>query len=179
MNDKLKPALIGGVVLGLLSVIPIVSLGNVCCCLWAILGGALASYLYVKNSPTPASVGDGAILGAMAGLIGAVITLVIGIPLSLLIGSAMSGLLLGWLQSMDPNQAEMMRRQMEAGQTVAGAIVNGLILAVCLVIFATIGGLIGIPIFEKRKGGTMPPPPPAPGGEPGSYPGGGPGSYPG
>ncbi len=93
MNDKLKPALIGGVVLGLLSVIPIVSLGNVCCCLWAILGGVLASYLYVKNSPTPASVGDGAILGAMAGLIGAVITLVIGIPLSLLIGSAMSGLL--------------------------------------------------------------------------------------
>ncbi len=73
----------------------------------------------------------------------------------------------------------MMRQQMEAGQTVVGAIVNGLILAVCLVIFATIGGLIGIPIFEKRKGGVMPPPPPAPGGAPGSYPGGGPGSYPG
>jgi hypothetical protein len=179
MNDKLKPALIGGVVLGLLSVIPIVSLGNVCCCLWAILGGGLASYLYVKNSPSPASVGDGAILGAMAGLIGGVITLVICIPLSLLIGSAMSGLLLSWVQSVDPNQAEMMRAQVEAGQTVAGAIINGLILAVCLVIFATIGGLIGIPIFEKRKGGALPPPPPAPAGGPGGYPGGGPGSYPG
>jgi hypothetical protein len=179
MNDKLKPALIGGVVLGLLSVIPIVSLGNACCCLWAILGGVLASYLYVKNSPTPASAGDGAILGAMAGLIGAVITLVIGIPLSLLLGSPMRGLLLSWLASMDPQQAEMMRIRMEASQTVAGAIINGLILAVCLVIFATLGGLVGIPIFEKRKGGAMPPPPPAPGGAPGSYPGGGPGSYPG
>ena len=179
MNDKLKPALIGGVVLGLLSVIPILSLGNACCCLWAILGGALASNLYIKKSPTPANAGDGAILGAMAGLVGAVITLVIGIPLSLLLGGVMSGLLLDMLKNMDPQQAEMMRVQMEASQTLAGAIVNGLILAVCLVIFATLGGLIGIPIFEKRKGVGMPPPPPTPGGGPGSYPSGGPGNYPG
>ena len=83
MNNKLKPALIGGVVLGLLSVIPFVNWANICCCLWAILGGLLASYLYVKNSPTPASAGDGAILGALAGVVGAAITVVIGIPLSI------------------------------------------------------------------------------------------------
>ncbi|HEY8225839.1 MAG TPA: hypothetical protein VIG25_11205 [Pyrinomonadaceae bacterium] len=173
MNDKVKPALIGGVVLGLLSVIPLVNLGNACCCLWAILGGVLASYLYVKNSPTPASVGDGAITGAMAGAIGALISLVIGIPLSIALGGLMSGLLLSLVQNVDPGQADMMRRQMEAGQTVAGAIVNGIILAVCLVIFATLGGLVGIPLFEKRKANVMPPPPPPAGGPHGS------GSYPG
>ena len=43
MNNKLKPALIGGVVLGILSVIPFVSAANLCCCLWAILGGMLAT----------------------------------------------------------------------------------------------------------------------------------------
>jgi hypothetical protein len=167
MNNKVKPALIGGAVLGILSVIPLVS---TCCCLWAILGGLLASYLYVKDSPAPVTTGEGAVLGAMAGVVGAVIAVIIGIPLSLLIGSAMQNMLVGWVSSMDPNQADMMRRQMEAGSTVAGAIVNGLILAVLLIIFAVIGGLIGIPLFEKRKG-VMPPPPPAPGGGPGGFPG--------
>lgn len=167
MNNKVKPALIGGLVLGILSVIPLVS---TCCCLWAILGGLLTSYLYVKDSPVPATTGDGAVLGAMAGVVGAVIVLIIGIPLSLLIGGAMQGWLLGMIQNMDPAQAETVRRQMEAGSTVAGAIVNALILAVLLIIFAVIGGLIGIPLFEKRKG-VAPPPPPATGGGPGVYPG--------
>src|SRR4030095_13331205 len=116
MDNKVKPALIGGVVLGLLSVIPFVNWVNACCCLWAIVGGVLASYLYVKNSPTPASVGDGAILGAMAGAIGGLISLVIGIPLSIALGGLMSGLMVSLIQNMDPSQAEMMRRQFEAGQ---------------------------------------------------------------
>ena len=171
MDNKVKPALIGGVVLGLLSVIPFVNWANACCCLWAIVGGVLASYLYVKNSPTPPSVGDGAILGAMAGAIGGLISLIIGIPLSIALGGLMSGLMVSLIQNMDPSQAEMMRRQFEAGQTIAGAIVNGIILAVCLVVFATLGGLVGIPLFEKRKANVIPPPPPPTGGGPGSYPG--------
>jgi hypothetical protein len=159
MNNKLKPAIIGGIVLGVLSVIPFVNWANLCCCLWAILGGALASYLYIKNSPVPASPGDGAILGAMAGLVGAAISVVIGIPVSILMSGVMIGIVVKLMESVNPSQAEMMRTQIEAGQTVAGAIVNGLILAVLLVIFSTLGGLIGIPIFEKRKRNVMPPPP--------------------
>lgn len=159
MNNKLKPAIIGGVVLGLLSVIPFVNWANLCCCLWALLGGALASYLYIKNSPVPATPGDGAILGVMAGVVGAVISVVIGIPVSILTGGLMIGILVRLIESVNPSQAEMMRAQIEAGQSVVGAIVNGLILAVLLVIFSTLGGLIGIPIFEKRKRGVMPPSP--------------------
>lgn len=178
MNNKLKPALIGGVIIGVLSVIPLVS---ACCCLWAILGGLLASYLYVKNSPTAVSVGEGAIVGALAGVVGAVIALIIGIPLSMLLGGAMQGMLVSMVENMDPGQAEMMRRQLAAGTTLAGAIVNGLIMAVLLIVFSVLGGLLGIPLFEKRKGNLMPPPPPATGGGPGSYPPptGGPGNYPG
>jgi len=89
MNTKLKPALIGGVVLGLLSVIPFVSAANVCCCLWAILGGMLATYLYVKNSPTPATAADGAVLGGIAGLVGAVISVILGIPIAMAMGPTM------------------------------------------------------------------------------------------
>ncbi len=159
MNNKLKPAIIGGVVLGILSIIPFVNWANVCCCLWALLGGALASHLYIKNSPVPATAGDGAILGAMAGVVGAIIAVVVGIPVSILMSSVMTGIVVSLMENINPSQGEMMRTQIEAGQTVAGAIVNGLILAVLLVIFSTLGGLLGIPIFEKRKANAMPPPP--------------------
>jgi len=73
------------------------------------------------------------------------------------------------VEGINPAQAEMMRVQMEAGQTVVRAIVNGFILAVLLIIFSTLGGLIGIPIFEKRKGNTTPAPPQNFGGGPGGY----------
>ena len=167
MNNKVKPAVIGGVVLGLLSAIPFVNFVNICCCFWAILGGLLASYLYVKNSPVPANAGDGAIVGAIAGAIGAVIYLVVGIPLAIVSGSAMRSIFINLMSSIDPNQADLVRRQLEAqGDNISGVIVQSLIGAVLLLVFAVIGGLIGIPLFEKRKGGTMPPPPPAPGGAP-------------
>ncbi len=164
MNDKLKPALIGGVVLGLLSVIPFVNFVNFCCCLWAIVGGALATQMYVKSSPMPASAGDGAILGVLAGLVGSAINVVIGIPVNLVVGAAMRGVMLSFIESMNPGQVDMMRAQMEASASVPGTIVNQLIGSVFLIIFATVGGLIGIPIFEKRKGNMTPPPPPNTGG---------------
>jgi hypothetical protein len=170
MDNKVKPAVIGGVVLGILSAIPFVNFVNLCCCLWAILGGMLAAHLYVKNSTTPATAGDGAIVGAIAGGIGAVISLVVGIPLSIISGSAMRGVLVDMMERANPEQAEMVRRQMEqAGESIAGAIVNGLIAAVLLFLFAIIGGLIGVALFEKRKGGSVPPPPPHSGGGPSPY----------
>jgi hypothetical protein len=169
MNNKLKPALIGGVVLGLLSAIPFVNWVNICCCLWAILGGMLATKMYVSSSPTPVGTGDGAVVGAMAGVVGAAIVIVIGIPLSILTSGLVQGLMVSFVEGLNPSQAEMMRRQMEAGSTVAGAIVNGIILAVLIVVFSTIGGLIGVSIFEKRKGGSAPPPPQNYGGGPGGY----------
>lgn len=158
MNNKLKPAIIGGVVLGILSVIPFVNWVNVCCCLWALVGGALASYLYIKNSPVPATPGDGAILGVIAGLVGSVIVVVIGIPVQLVMSAVMAGVVNSLVESMDPSQRDMVRTSLEGGATLAGAIMNALMLAVGLIIFSTIGGLLGIPIFEKRKGAVPPPP---------------------
>lgn len=158
MNNKLKPAVIGGIVLGILSVIPFVNWANICCCLWALVGGALATYLYVKNSPVPATAGDGAILGVMAGLVGSVIVVIIGIPVSLAMSAIMSGIVSGFVEGMDPSQRDMVRTSLEGGATLAGAIVNALMLAVGLIIFSTLGGLLGIPIFEKRKGAVPPPP---------------------
>ena len=44
-SSKLQPALYGGLLLGVLSALPIISLGNCACCLWVLAGGAMAAYL--------------------------------------------------------------------------------------------------------------------------------------
>lgn len=170
MNNKLKPALIGGIVIGVLSVIPFVSAANLCCCLWAILGGMLSTYLYVKNSPTPAGAGDGAVLGVIAGAIGAVISLILGIPIALAMGPMMREMFVSLMQNVDPSQADLMRRSFEAqGNALAPLIIQSMIGAALLFVFAIIGGLLGVPIFEKRKGTPPPPPTFNAGGGPGGY----------
>jgi hypothetical protein len=170
MNNKLKPALIGGVLIGVLSAIPFVNLANLCCCLWAILGGMLATYLYVKNSPTPARAGDGAVLGVIAGGLGAVLYLVIGVPIAIATGPMMQNMLVDLVRNMDPQQAEMMRRQFELqGTAIAPVIIQSMIGAALLFVFSILGGLLGVPIFEKRKGTPPPPPTFNAGGGPAGY----------
>ena len=142
MINKLKPALLGGLITGVLSVIPFVS---TCCCLWAILGGLLASFLYIKSSTAPVTPGEGAALGAMAGAAGALIYVIIGLPITLLFGTAQI--------------EEAFRRS--GVEVPLGGIALGLLtvflVAVLILIFSTLGGILGVPIFEKRKGAPPPP----------------------
>jgi hypothetical protein len=156
--NKFKPALLGGLVVGLLSSVPFI---NYCCCIWAIAGGGLAGFLYIKNSPIPVRSGDGAILGALAGVIGGLLYLIVGVPIAYFVSGG---------------GAEMIRAFERAGMEVPMAgpglfIVGGLIGALVLVILSVVGGLLAVPIFEKRKNGTPPvtPPPVNVGEGPGGY----------
>ncbi len=175
-NNKLQPAIIGGVVLGLLSAIPFINFFNICCCAWAILGGALAAYLYIKKSPTPVSIGDGALLGVIAGGIGAIVYVVVGLPLGLLTGNAFSNMAVRFAERANPEQADVLRAQIEAmqnqsiGERLLTALPFTFIGVILLVAFATVGGLIGVAILEKRKGSLgAPTPPPNYGGTTGGY----------
>jgi hypothetical protein len=144
MIDKLKPALLGGLIAGILSVIPIVS---TCCCLWAILGGMLATFLYIKSAPAPVTPGGGAGIGAMAGAVGALIYLIIGLPIQVYFGTA---------------QMEDVFRRSGVEVPLSGlalVLLGVFFVAVLILIFTTLGGVLAVPIFEKRKG-TPPPPPP-------------------
>lgn len=173
MNKSMRPAIIGGVVLGLLSAIPFVNFVNLCCCAWAILGGLLAANLYIKESPVPVTPGEGAKIGAIAGVIGAVIYLVIGVPIGVLAGEAIGAAIISIFGSfLPPEQTEQLRDQFAMAKAaqggfaaqLAGAFVQGIIGAILLTIFATVGGLLGVQLLEKRKGGPAgaPPPPPPP-----------------
>ena len=145
MNNKLKPALLGGVLTGILSVVPFISS---CCCIWAIAGGALACFLYIKNSVTPVQMQEGAIVGAMAGGVGAVIYLIIGLPIALLYGAA---------------QMEDAFRRSGMEVPLAGAamaLFGALVVIILLLVFSTLGGILAVAIFEKRKNDVPPPAPP-------------------
>ena len=158
MNEKLKPALIGGLVACILSVIPIVA---TCSCLWSIGGGVLAGFLYIPKAPAPVTVGEGAILGAMAGVVQAAVRIIIGIPLSYAMAANM-GL-----------EEQLERMNVQLPVTGMMLIILGTLLGAVLAIgLSTLGGLISVPLFEKRKGGpTAPPPPPQnfESGQPGSF----------
>lgn len=178
MNDKMRPALMGGVAIGLLSAIPFVNIPNVCCCAWAIVGGLIATYLYVKNSTVPARPGDGAILGAIAGVVGAVIYVILGPPLNIMTGNAMLGVMVAMMERFNPDMGVEMQRQAEIMQSMpfmsqwVASLPGALFGALMLVVFGTVGGLLGVPLFEKRKGEPgLPPPPPS--GFGGGQPGGG------
>lgn len=166
--SKIQPALIGGVVLGLLSAIPFVNLGNLCCCLWVIGGGALAANLYIKKSPTPVSVGEGAVVGLLAGLVGAFVALVIGVPLNLLTGNVMMDVIGKMFEGLDPNAAREFNKQlasykdMSTGERLLQSIPGALLNFVVTTGMAALGGLLGVVLLEKRKPeqGLPPVPPP-------------------
>jgi len=144
MNNKLKPALLGGLIVGVLSAIPFI---NYCCCIWSIGGGALAAYLYIKSSPTPVTMGDGAMVGGLAGVVGGIIYLIIGLPIAIFLGMAAM-----------TEQLSRSGVELPFSGTLL-MIVAGIVGAIILTVLATLGGIIGVAIFEKRKGNAAPPPP--------------------
>lgn len=154
MNNKLKPAILAGGALGLLLVItvlvssvPVLGLAGCCNCLWPIAAGVLATMLYVRGSQTPATAADGAIVGALSGTIGGLIYLVIGLPISYFLTGV--------------EAIDMQIRQLSPNFPLSGVIlllIGGVVGFVVFVVLSTLGGLLGIPIFEKRKGPVPPPP---------------------
>lgn len=162
---KLQPALIGGLVIGLLWSIPFLNLINLCCCFGVMAGGALAAWMLIKRSPTlPVSSGDGAVVGLIAGLVGAGVYLVLGIPIGLVFnqgGIAVVKSIFGVMNNPEINRAmeEAIRNAQNQGlgERLVGALVGWCITSVISVGFAAVGGLIGVALFEKRKGQQYPP----------------------
>ena len=145
--NKLKPALLGGLIVGILSAIPFL---NYCCCIWGIGGGVLAGFLYIKSAPIPVKVGEGAVVGVLTGIVGAILYFIISVPIGYFLSSAQL-------------EETLVRAGVQLPPGVSGLVLfvlAGLIGGLCLLVLSIIGGLIAVPIFEKRKDG-MPPPPPS------------------
>src|SRR6185436_15595964 len=101
MPSRFQPALLGGVLIGVLSALPVVNAGNCCCCLWVVCGGLLTVYLQQSRMDAPIEMSDAVISGLLAGITGAIVCTVINMALSPLLG---------------PYQARMMQYVMERVQ---------------------------------------------------------------
>jgi uncharacterized membrane protein YvlD (DUF360 family) len=154
-SGKLQPALYGGLVIGVLSALPIVNAGNCCCCLWVIAGGMLAVYLRQQNTPFAVTSADGALIGLLAGLIGGVVSGLLSIPLHALTAGFQQQML-ERLMASNPDLPPEVRQGMERWATGAalqtvGALVN----VVVFTVFGMLGGLLGAAVFKRHA----PPPP--------------------
>ena len=157
MPTKLQPALYGGAFIGVLSALPFVSAGNLCCCLWVVSGGAIAAYLMQQNHPDPITIGDGAVGGFMSGIIGAVVYLVVSLPFSLILGPMQRRMVDAMMRQNQeiPEEMQQLITQMSGG--AAGLVIGFLLLLVAGMVFATIGGVIGAAVFKKSGPPTTPP----------------------
>jgi hypothetical protein len=167
MNDLdwKVPALIGGLITGLLSHAPILSLANCCFCAWALVGGAVAAKMLVNRTPRPVKSGEGAKIGLITGLIAAGIYLFLAVVIGVLSSgddSASQFLSDMASRSNDPEFQETVARVTEMYSNLSPAqrfiyllvlqtFTSGLLGAFCV-----LGGLLGIALFETRK--ELPPP---------------------
>jgi hypothetical protein len=139
--------------LSALTVIPQIPFVRIICCIWAIVGGAFAAYLYIKKSPTPASVGDGAVVGTLSGVFGALIAFAAFLLVSF------------YVADRTLFEEQIRRAGLSSEQFSYPLIICmvGLLAIIVQVALSLVGGIIGVSIFENRRdGGTgsQPPPPP-------------------
>jgi hypothetical protein len=133
------PVLVGGVVSGILSSIPLVSAVNCFFCAWMLLGAALAVKLAQDKAKT-IEMGEAALIGALAGAVCAGITWSISAVLNLIVGGA----------TLVPAGME---GQMPEVLTGGGGLVVGLALGcvfsfIIYPLFGALGGLLGGLIFK-------------------------------
>ncbi len=151
-----QPALIGGVVMGVLSALPIVSVGNACCCLWVVSGGVVAAYVLQQNQTAPITPGDGALVGLLAGLFGALVQAVLSLPINLIVGPMERELMqriLDMAGNIPPDIRDALERYGRDGRNgpllILGRIVAFVFWLCVAAVFSTLGGLLGAAMFRK------------------------------
>ena len=156
--SKLVPALIGGCVMGVLSAVPIINMGNCLCCMWILLGGAVGAYFYSKQLPsgTELTSGDGAMVGLLSGLFGALFGTFLAY-FFMAIGdiNPARDFLEGLLESrsdLSPEVEDFLDELHETDYMSPAFAFVGLMFSLVIdAIFGTLGGLLGAAIFRKRS----------------------------
>jgi hypothetical protein len=147
-----QPALLGGLLIGVLSSLPVISLAN-CCCLWVISGGMLTVYLQQQRKPEPVETGDAVIGGLIAGLIGAVIVCVVSYVKLMVFGPVMQTALDNVRQQLEgnpqipPGVRDFVLNMVGGG----GMVVMAALFTIPLyAVFSMLGALLGTALFRKK-----------------------------
>lgn len=165
--EYLRPALIAGAIAGVLSGLPFV---NCLCCLWIIGGAALAVNLLAKNTAGVLTSGDGAIVGALTGIVAAVVDTIIKIPLQPY-NMALARRVLDKFSEFGQDMPASLDGFLNGSSNflTPGWFLLGLFLtAAVYTVVGVLGGIIGVALFGRKKPQAPPPaapvpPPPGPG----------------
>lgn len=162
-GEFFQPALLAGVVLGVLSSIPIVNLGNCVCCMWVLGGGGLGAWLLGRKrpgGPGAMSFGDGAFVGALSGLFGGLLATVVSIPFRMLAAGAagradLEAMLLEIVPDIDPELLDAFLQF--ADFSLISVVVTLLWNVVIFSLFAMIGGILLVAVMGKKSSPAPPP----------------------
>lgn len=144
--------------MGVLSALPLVSAGNVCCCLWVVAGGLLSTYLLQQNRADAISAADGAIVGLLAGVIGTVVQFAIALPISWMIGPIEQQVLERLRDIAGPNTPMPRPNPVGSVGVVLFRVIAFFISLVVGSVVSTVAGVVGAAIFAKKPAAAVPPP---------------------
>ncbi len=150
--------LVGALVMGVLTALPLISAGNVCCCLWVLSGGAAAAYVLQQGQADPVSPADGALVGFLSGLGGAVVYLIVALPVDIFLGPMEREMMRRIVENMGGG-AEGFRNYADRADLMSAPLRAGVGFVFWLfigAIFSTIGGLLGALMFKKAPSPTTP-----------------------
>ncbi len=121
----------------------------------------LAAYLLQQGRPTAIDTGDGALVGLLAGIVGAVVTSVLSVPIALAFGpfqAQIADRLVQNLPNVPPEMDSLLENLRSGGIGAVGTVLTFFFMLVIGVIFSTIGGLVGAVLFRRGKPRVMPAP---------------------
>ena len=152
----LVPALIGGSIMAVLSWIPVISMGNCLCCMWLLLGGGTAVYLYRRQLSPSSRLTEkaGARVGLLAGLFGALFFSLLTYLMIALTGmNPGQGLIEAILNSSEeiPAEIESWLLSFQDEGISPFFVVLGLIFNLGIYsLFGLLGGILGEAILSRR-----------------------------
>jgi hypothetical protein len=156
-SNRYQPALLGGLFIGVLSSLPLVSGLNVCCCLWVVVGGLLTTYLRQQQQPVPLETADAALGGLIAGAIGALLTIIGTWTLIHWTGPFWQDQVRSQLES-NPDIPPGFRDMLMSLMTGRGlALLQFAVTLPIYAVFSMLGALLGLAFFRKKTPPPMPP----------------------
>ena len=160
--EYFRPALVAGAVAGLLSGLPLIGAGNCLCCLWIVGGAAMASKLLAGQTPGLLKAGDGALVGALTGIVAAVVDTIVKIPFQSY-NMALARRLLDRVSDLGTNIPSGFEGLLNdgGGYTSTGWLLLGLFITAAVYgVMGTLGGVIGVSLFGKKPVPPVSSPPP-------------------
>lgn len=161
--EYFRPALIAGAVAGLLSGLPFIGAGNCICCLWIVGGAAIAAKMLAGQTPGLLTSGDGAIVGALTGIVAAVVDTVVKLPLQHYNMELARRILDSF--DIESNMPAGLKGLFDGstGVLTPGWMLLGLFFSAAIyAVFGALGGVIGVSLFGRKAVPPAPSPPAAP-----------------